>query len=531
MLASRRLSLRIGPASRMSALLRTMATEASGSKDAATKPDDVAPGQTKAVEPSGLVSFELKGTARVITLDRPKKLNALNTEMCNDIIPRLVEFNKSNSNNLVVLKTSSERAFCAGGDVVQAAKDCIAGEPGKAVEFFDKEYNLNYLLAVYGKPIVSLVNGIAMGGGVGLSVHAPFRVVCESTRIAMPETRIGFFNDVGTSFWLPRLDGHLGYYLSLTGDDLRGIDTLIGGYGTHYVPAARFDELLERLSELELSSEVKKELAINPDTFYSVVNEAIEEFTDDIPDTHKFKFDKAQLNTIDTCFNPRVHKSVISVIEALLLDGSDFAIETAKTLQAKSPISLDLNWTLLNKGSGSTIYEALQAELMTAAKLMTNYRPNDFVESIKTRLIEKKPEDEKPAYVYADLKAVPKGLAGDLTSNDIYNPEVPEGANAEQLVKDLDGLRISQYDDCPDLVQNYTRYPWEMGLPTEKEVGKYIKGEDDSNRQYSVTAKEAIKYFKLKYQNRNGVQYKINHILSRKTKPSEYGAEYLDWVD
>lgn len=183
-----------------------------------------------------LVEFHVHGNARTVTLNRPDKLNALNTEMCDAIIPRLVEFSKSKSANLILIKSSTERAFCSGGDVVQCAKFNLDNNSKKSLDFFKSEYNLNYLLSIYGKPIVSLVNGIVMGGGVGLSVHGPFRVVTETTRFAMPETSIGFFNDVGTSFWLPKLDANLGYYLSLTGDELIGFDTLLAGFGTHYVP-------------------------------------------------------------------------------------------------------------------------------------------------------------------------------------------------------------------------------------------------------------------------------------------------------
>ncbi|VEU22920.1 DEKNAAC104123 [Brettanomyces naardenensis] len=523
------LSRRIVPASmrassRLSLFLRQMATaELSGA---------TAAGATT-TSTSGKVSFQVNGTARIISLNRPSKLNALDTDMCSEMIPRLVEFNKSKSNNLIILKSLSPRAFCAGGDVVQCAKDNLAGHSEKATDFFDKEYNLDYLLAVYGKPIVSLVNGIAMGGGVGLSVHGPFRVVCETTRIAMPETRIGFFDDVGTSFWLPKLDGNLGFYLSLTGDDLRGFDTLLAGFGTHYVPSERFDDLTERLSYLELenlSAERRREIFSNPDEFYALVSEAIEEFTEDVPEDHVYKFTKEQLNTIEKSFNPKTHKSVEQIIDDLLLDGSDFALKTAKTLQSKSPISLKLNWELLVKGMNSTIHEALSRELKVAGKLMTAYKPNDFNIAISARLIEKIPDSEKIEYVINDLASVPASLIDNLSSLDVFNPDVLEGEVAEDKVKSLEKLKISQFEECPNLIQNYQKYPYEMGLPSEKEIGKYVKGEDDSNRQFSVTTKEAIKYFQRRYKNKNGVTFKVKQVLDRKTKGSEYGKEYLDWV-
>ncbi|GME72518.1 unnamed protein product [[Candida] boidinii] len=119
------------------------------------------------------VEFHVKGTSRIISLNRPSKLNALNTSMCQEITPRLIEYSKSDSNNLIILKSNSDKAFCSGGDVIQCAKYNLNKEPLKSIEFFEKEYNLNYLLSIYNKPIVSLVNGIVMGGGVGLSMSAP----------------------------------------------------------------------------------------------------------------------------------------------------------------------------------------------------------------------------------------------------------------------------------------------------------------------------------------------------------------------
>ncbi|GME81608.1 unnamed protein product [Ambrosiozyma monospora] len=142
------------------------------------------------------VEFSIKNTARIISLNRTSKLNALNTNMCAEITPRLVEFSKSDANNLIIIKSNTEKAFCSGGDVIQCAKNNLSGSSFESVDFFQKEYSLDYLLSVYGKPVVALANGITMGGGVGLSVHAPFRIVSETTRFAMPESNIGFFSDV-----------------------------------------------------------------------------------------------------------------------------------------------------------------------------------------------------------------------------------------------------------------------------------------------------------------------------------------------
>ncbi|KAJ3035375.1 hypothetical protein HDV00_004019 [Rhizophlyctis rosea] len=166
---------------------------------------------------------------------------------------------------IVFTNADGAKAFCAGGDV----KECIRvaesqGVPA-ALEFFEEEYKLNHLIGTSKKPIISIMNGITMGGGVGLSVHAPFRIATENTLFAMPETAIGFFPDVGGSFFLSRLDGSLGPFLGLTGHRLKGEEVFLAGIATHFVPASRLKSLLNRLAELETDE-------------IDVVNAAIEEF-------------------------------------------------------------------------------------------------------------------------------------------------------------------------------------------------------------------------------------------------------------
>lgn len=156
------------------------------------------------------VLFETVNNAGVITLNRPKALNSLNTSMVEKLLPQLREW--QNTKNLVIIKGAGDKAFCAGGDVKQAI-DLIEGP-----KFFRTEYNVNYLIGKYKIPYIAFINGITMGGGLGLSVHGRYRVATEKTTIAMPETKIGLFPDVGGSYFLPRLQVNLGLYLGLTGE-------------------------------------------------------------------------------------------------------------------------------------------------------------------------------------------------------------------------------------------------------------------------------------------------------------------------
>lgn len=487
-----------------------------------------------------LVEFNVLGNARTITLNRPGKLNALNTEMCKEITPRLIEFSNSNAAKVILIKSNSDRAFCSGGDVVQCAKDNLAGDQTKSLKFFQNEYNLNYLLSIYGKPIVSLVNGITMGGGVGLSVHGAFRVVTETTRFAMPETSIGFFNDVGTSFWLPKLDSNLGYYLSLTGDELHGFDTLLAGYGTHYVPTNRFPDLINRLSELELKElavDTRKNTLFNHKSnaqLFALVNTIIEEFTVEIPKNHKFKYNNEQLDVIEKCFNPDTNKSVVDVIKSLHKDGSKFALETIDKLHTKSPLSLHLNWTILQRNRKSTIQESLNRELKLAAKMMTSYRDNDFNDFIKNKLIEKNSEaiTSKYAKTVDDVQA---SVVDDLVSLDVYNPKntkTPE--ESEKLIEMLNNLKINSFNNIGERVPNFANYPHHMGLPTQSEIEAFVKGNESetaSDAKVMVTFKETLEYFRSKYDGRAGVDAKVKLVLNRKSHPSSINEEFLEWRD
>lgn len=155
------------------------------------------------------VLFETLNNAGVITLNRPKALNSLNTSMVSKLLPKLQEWESQKS--LVIVKGAGDKAFCAGGDV-KAAIDKVEGPI-----FFRTEYKVNNIIGHYKIPYIAIINGITMGGGLGISVHGRYRVATEKTVIAMPETKIGLFPDVGGSYFLPRLQVNLGLYLGLTG--------------------------------------------------------------------------------------------------------------------------------------------------------------------------------------------------------------------------------------------------------------------------------------------------------------------------
>ena len=225
------------------------------------------------------VQFETKGNKGIITLNRPKALNALNLDMVRLIYPQLKKWESDSKMKMVILKGAGEKAFCAGGDVRgeyfspliliiiinnkmhEINQHCVPisfiaiAESGRgspiSQDFFREEYRLNGKIGTLGIPFVSLIHGICMGGGVGLSVHGTFRVVTENAIFAMPETQIGFFSDVGGSYFLPRLPGKLGTYLALTGRRLKGLDIVKAGIATHFVSSSHLNYLEDELLRIE----------------------------------------------------------------------------------------------------------------------------------------------------------------------------------------------------------------------------------------------------------------------------------------
>lgn len=420
------------------------------------------------------VLFENVNSTKIITLNRPKKLNSLNTSMIQKIYPRLKEYAKSDLTDLIIQKQNG-RAFCAGGDVSACVEANEQGKSSESTKFFQQEYSLNYLYAGYPKPVVSLMNGITFGGGVGLSIHNPFRIATENTRWAMPEMDIGFFPDVGTTFALNKLiPSSLGWYLALTGEHLFGKDVYFSGLATHYIPSSRLSELIKALCGADLR---------NFDSF-SVVGSVIEDFTEPLPQDYKFKYSVEQLQLIEKVFNPQ--STIESIVEDLKNDGSEFALKTAATLQTKSPLSLKVGLELLQRGSQTNIHETLNNELHSAKHFMAD---SDFNEGVSSKLIRKSKE----------------------------LPNWKHKSPAEITVKEI--LPYFKADSSLVVDKNYpatyTDYPYNFGLPKETEVRAFI----DSKPSGTVTVKDVITHFTqdAKYKHKSGLIQYLKLVISSKS--------------
>lgn len=308
------------------------------------------------------VLFEALNNAGIVTLNRPKALNSLNTSMVSKLLPQLQEWEKSKS--LVIIKGAGEKAFCAGGDV-KAAIDKIEGP-----RFFHTEYNVNYLIGNYKIPYIAFINGITMGGGLGLSVHGRYRVATEKTLIAMPETKIGLFPDVGGSFFLPRLQVNLGLYLGLTGDRLKGKDVVKAGIATHFVPSKRLYELEMLLSRCANDIEVNSLL--------NKFHEPSEDFSL-----------ASNIKHINYCF---AASTVEEIIERLEKVQNEWSVKTLETLHQMCPGSLKITLRALQRGAQLDLGQCLQMEYRLACRATENH---DFPEGVRALLIDK---DNKPQW-------------------------------------------------------------------------------------------------------------------------------------
>ncbi|KAG7330812.1 hypothetical protein KOW79_004781 [Hemibagrus wyckioides] len=333
---------------------------------------------------SSEVLLEKVGNAGVITLNRPKALNALTLSMIRMLHPQLKKWENDSETDLVIIKGAGGKAFCAGGDIRAIAE---AGKAGGSLvhDLFREEYMLNYAIGTYRKPYVALIDGITMGGGVGLSVHGRFRVATEKTLFAMPETAIGLFPDVGGGYFLPRLQGKLGLFLALTGFRLKGRDVQRSGVATHFVQSEKLSALEKDLTGLK-----------SPST--SDVAAVLDSYQEQSTlDAEKPFVLQQHTDAINRLFEG---SSVEEILEKLQKEQSDFAKKQVETLSKMSPTSLKLTFRQLQTGGGLSLQEVLVMEYRLSQACM---RGHDFYEGVRAVLIDK---DQSPKWKPATLAEV-----------------------------------------------------------------------------------------------------------------------------
>ena len=340
------------------------------------------------------ILFEVRGAAAVATLNRPDALNAVTLAMIHAYHPQLDLWADDSAIRAVVVRGAGERAFSAGGDI-RALWD---GGPGSEITraFFHDEYRLNRRIFHYPKPYIALMDGITMGGGVGVSVHGSHRIASEATMFAMPETGIGLFPDVGGAYFLPRLPGEIGMYMAMTGARMRAADCIHARICDAYVPAAKHDALIEALAG------------------GGNVDAAIEHLAEDRGAAPL----AAHEVEVDRCF---AGGSVEAIEHALEAEGTEWAEQTLEVMAAKSPTSQKIAFRQLREGRELSFDECMVMEYRMSQHVMSGH---DFFEGVRTTVIDRDDAPEWRPATLAELdRAAVDAYFAPLGDNDLTFPD------------------------------------------------------------------------------------------------------------
>lgn len=304
----------------------------------------------------------VEGPIGRIRLNRPKALHALNLAMCEGVLDALEAWRGDASVEAILVDHAEGRGFCAGGDIRMLAASG-AGDGVEARAFFHAEYRMNHRLFVYAKPIVAFMDGITMGGGVGLALPCTYRVATENTKFAMPETGIGLFPDVGGGWYLSRLPGRIGQYLALTGHRLDGAECAALGLATHYLPSDALDTAKAQIKE------TPQDIAGVLDALSTAAPAAqILALKDDI----------------DRLFASDVLEEIYAALDA---DGGEWAAKTLATLKTKSPQTMKVSLRLLHEGAAMASFaDEMRQEYAVGAHVVQRH---DFIEGVRAVIVDK----------------------------------------------------------------------------------------------------------------------------------------------
>lgn len=310
------------------------------------------------------ITCEKVGACGIVTLNRPKALNALTLTMVREMAGALDRWENDPGIGCVIIKGEGGKAFCAGADIRILYDLGKAGRHACQLSFWREEYRLNRRIKLYPKPYLSLIEGIVMGGGAGLSLHGSHVIAGENFTFAMPEAAIGFFPDVGATFFLPRLPGHAGVYLALTGARMTCGDALAFGAACAHVPSAQHARLAHRLiGGEETKTAIAAESVPPPPSALA-----------------------PQIPLIERCFSATTLASILVNLDDAGDSGSDFARSAAHAIRSKSPTSLAIALRQMQVGCKSGIDEALRTEFRIASRIA---RGQDFYEGVRAVIIDK----------------------------------------------------------------------------------------------------------------------------------------------
>ncbi|RDB21423.1 3-hydroxyisobutyryl-CoA hydrolase, mitochondrial [Hypsizygus marmoreus] len=447
------------------------------------------------------VLFESNLALRTYILNRPLKLNALDEHMLTLLRPKIEEWNASELCGTIV-GTGVGRAFCAGGDVENVVEKALNPETrSHAVDFFKREFEMDYFLATLRKPYVAILDGHTLGGGFGLAAHAPFRIATENTVFGMPETKIGYSPDVGASYFLSRMDGELGTYLGLTGNFLRGRAVFEHGFATHYIPAQRIPVLLDRLAGLE-------------NVHVSVIDRTIEEFSQErLPEESPAPFIGDKRDALDFAFRHDRAEKIFDDLKALTshknLSIAQWATETLATLRMRSPTSLKVALKAIRAGKSLTLLEAFNMELKIAAAFCNGASP-DFATGVHAVLVEK--AKGRPQWSPSELEDV-----SDEMVSRFFAPTSPYLASAPTL-------------SIPEHVSAVTSRPMKYALPTEDEIGSLVRGSHSAGGGSGISLEELLAKFNDLRQGKMGVKEKVLEVARRKCEVTDNADGNFVWL-
>ncbi|MBO6687961.1 MAG: enoyl-CoA hydratase/isomerase family protein [Henriciella sp.] len=329
------------------------------------------------------VLTKTEGGVGYITLNRPEALHALNFDMCETILAALRVWAQDPAVQLVVIDhADGSRGFCAGGDIAMLRESGMSdGKEARA--FFAEEYRMNAVIKAFPKPYLALMDGVTMGGGVGLSVHGSHRVATERTLFAMPETGIGLFPDVGGGWFLPRLRGELGTWLALTGARLKGADVAAARIATHFLPSELLQNLKLQIAEADFSAGAAE-----------MLGEILSRLTHSIP-AGSFE---PHMDVINTCFAGDSAEAIVAALEA---DGSEWGTKQLETIRTKSPETVKVALRQVREGGACETFEDnMRMEYRIGWRKVQS---PDFIEGVRAVIVDK---DHAPKWSPDTLEGV-----------------------------------------------------------------------------------------------------------------------------
>lgn len=343
------------------------------------------------------ILFDRVGEWGVVTLNRPAALNALTWKMVEAFRTQLIRWEREPAVSAVMVKGAGDKAFCAGGDI-RWLHDEAKKDPAHACGFFREEYRNNAVIHHFTKPYVAFIDGVVMGGGVGVSVHGDFRVAGDRTLFAMPETGIGLFPDVGGGYFMPRLHDGLGLYLALTGARAKAADCMAAGVATHYTPTDKAPALEAALLETRLGARAHAHI------------EAVLDAHAGDPGAAPLNDVREQIARLFTGF-----ETLDALMANLEKNDGVFGIETFKTLARMSPTSLKIAFEQMKRGHGLDFNEVMKMEFRIVRRVMEG---QDFFEGVRAQILDK---DRNPQWKPSALADV-----SDAAIEKYFEPLGPE---------------------------------------------------------------------------------------------------------